>query len=51
MAVLEPRIYNVVLHFDDSKPWNMLQLCNDLGITAEQQEPIKEDEWGIRGEL
>ncbi|MEC4747063.1 hypothetical protein U2W12_01090 [Methylomicrobium sp. Wu6] len=29
----------------------MQQLCNDLGITAEQREPIKEDEWGIRGVL
>lgn len=51
MAVLEPRIYRIVLHFADSKPWNMQQLCNDLGITAEQQESIEEDEWGIRGVL
>ena len=51
MSALEPKIYRVVLHFDDTKPWNMQRLCNDLGITAEQQEPIKEDEWGIRGLL
>lgn len=29
----------------------MQKLSTDLGISAEQQEPIKEDEWGIRGVL
>ena len=48
MPALVPRIQRIVLHIDDSKPWNMQQLCNDLNIAAEQQEPIKEDEWGIR---
>lgn len=51
MAALEPRIYRLVLYFDDSKPWSMGHLCKDLCITAEQQEPIQEDEWGLRGVL
>lgn len=29
----------------------MQHLCNDLYITAEQQAPIMEDQWGIRGLL
>jgi len=51
MKTFEPRIYRVVLHIDDSKSWSMQQLCKDLFITAEQQEPIQEDEWGVRGVL
>ncbi|WP_026223552.1 hypothetical protein [Methylosarcina fibrata] len=51
MATVEPRIYRIVLHMDDSKPWSMQQLCKDLSVTAEQQEPIQEDEWGTRGVL
>jgi hypothetical protein len=51
MATFEPRIYRIVLHMDDSKPWSMQKLCKDLFVTAEQREPIQEDEWGIRGVL
>ena len=51
MVTFEPRIYRIVLHMDDSKPWSMQQLCKDLSVTAEQQEPIQEDEWGTRGVL
>jgi len=51
MTTFEPKIYRVVLHIDDSKPWSMQQLCKDLFIMAEQQEPIQEDEWGVRGVL
>lgn len=51
MTALEPRIYRLVLYFDASKPWDMQHLCKDLCIMAEQQDPIQEDEWGIRGVL
>lgn len=51
MTAFEPRIYKIVLHIDDLKPWSMLQLCKDLCIKAEQEDPIQEDEWGIRGVL
>lgn len=40
-----------MLYIDDSKSWGMQQLCKDLFVTAEQQEPIQEDEWGVRGVL
>jgi hypothetical protein len=51
METLEPRIYNLVIHFDSKEQKNILRLCKDLRIVAEQQEPIKEDEWGLRGIL
>jgi len=51
MTVLEPRIYRLILYFDTLKPWSVQNLCKNLGIIAEQQEPIHEDEWGIRGVL
>ncbi|MBN1517041.1 hypothetical protein JXA32_10795 [Candidatus Sumerlaeota bacterium] len=51
METIEPRIYRLKLRFDESKPWSMKQLCSDLAITAEQQEPIHEDKWGLRGLL
>lgn len=51
MLALEPKIYRIILYFDDSKPWNMQKLCGDLNIMAEQREPIMEDEWGIKGVL
>lgn len=51
MTVLELRIYRLILYFDTLKSWNVQNLCKDLGTMPEQQEPIQEDEWGIRGVL
>ncbi len=47
----EPRIYRLVLYIDGSRPWSLQRLCEDLCVIPEQENLIREDQWGIRGVL